>query len=68
MNTAKERAFALLNELSVEEKLYQLSGEMLFEVGEDYETKRNPMHGNYRNAGHFACYIKKNCQTVRSCR
>ena len=53
MNNAKERALALLKELSVEEKLYQLSGEMIFEVGEDYEKKRNPMHGHYRNPGHF---------------
>ncbi len=53
MNSAKERALALLKELSVEEKLYQLSGEMIFEIGENYEERRNPMHGNYRNPGHF---------------
>ena len=53
MKTARERAISLLIELSVEEKLYQLSGEMMFEVEEDYEEKRNPMHGTYRNPGHF---------------
>ena len=53
MGNGKERAEALLKELSVEEKLYQLSCEMLYEVGEDYEEKRCPLQGNYRDAGHF---------------
>lgn len=53
INNPKERAKELLKELSVDEKIYQLSGEMLFDVGGDYEKRRNPMHGNYRNPGHF---------------
>ena len=53
LKTSEERAKELLKELSLEEKLYQLSGEMIYTVGEDYEEKRNPMHGNYRNPGHF---------------
>lgn len=53
LKTPEERAKELLKELSLEEKLYQLSGEMIYTVGEDYEEKRNPMHGNYRNPGHF---------------
>jgi len=52
-NTSKERAQALLAQMSLEEKLYQLSGQMIFHVDETYENVRNPMHGNYRNPGHF---------------
>ena len=52
-NTPKERAQALLAQMSLEEKLYQLSGQMIFHVDETYENVRNPMHGNYRNPGHF---------------
>ena len=52
-NTPKERAQAPLAQMSLEEKLYQLSGQMIFHVDETYENVRNPMHGNYRNPGHF---------------
>lgn len=51
--TPKERAEELLKELSLEEKLYQLSSGMYFEIDEGYEERRDPMLGNYRNAGHF---------------
>ena len=51
--TPKNRAEELLPQLSLEEKLYQLSCQMIFSVGEDYEQERNPMQGNYRNPGHF---------------
>ena len=47
------RAQKLLEQLSLEEKLYQLSAQMLFGVESDYEQKRNPKEGNYRNPGHF---------------
>lgn len=57
--TPQERAQALLAEMSLEEKLYQLSGQMLYKVEDDYEEKRNPMHGNYRNPGHFMHATRK---------
>ena len=47
------RAQKLLEQLSLEEKLYQLSAQMLFGVEADYEQKRNHKEGNYRNPGHF---------------
>jgi len=51
--TPAMRAEELLAQLSLEEKLYQLSSQMIFSVDEEYEQKRNPMQGNYRNPGHF---------------
>ncbi|MBR5771613.1 MAG: glycoside hydrolase family 3 protein, partial [Clostridia bacterium] len=51
--TPEERAYELLQELSLDEKIYQVTSEMIFDVDEDYETKRNPMFGSYRNPGHF---------------
>lgn len=53
MITPKERAEQLLSKLSLEEKIYQLTGMMYYEVDEQYERNRNPLHGNYRNPGHF---------------
>lgn len=55
----RNRAEALLKELSLEEKLYQLSGCMIFSVEENYEEIRNPLHGNYRNPGHFMHATRK---------
>ena len=49
----ERRAAALLKELSTEEKLRQLTAEMLFDVDEDYEKNRDPLCGSYRNPGHF---------------
>lgn len=51
--TYTQRAEALLAEMSVEEKLWQLSSDMIFDVGEDYDRRREPRHGHYRNPGHF---------------
>jgi len=51
--TFTQRAEELLSKLSLEEKLYQLSSQMLYTVREDYEQQRDPMQGNYRNPGHF---------------
>ena len=51
--TSANRAKELLNQLSMEEKLYQLSCQMLFEVADDYEKERNHKQGNFRNPGHF---------------
>lgn len=47
------RAKELLAKMSLEEKMYQLSAQMLWDVKEDYEDKRNHKEGNYRNPGHF---------------
>ena len=35
-----ERAKALLSQMTIEEKLYQLTSQMIYSVGEDYEEKR----------------------------
>ena len=51
--TPRARAEALLKTLTLEEKMYQLSAQMLWDVREDYEDKRNHKEGNYRNPGHF---------------
>ena len=49
----RARAEALLKTLTLEEKMYQLSAQMMWEVESDYEEKRNHKEGNYRNPGHF---------------
>ncbi len=49
----------LIDRMTMEEKLYQLSGCMMIQMGEDYETKRNPLFGNYRNPGHFMHYQRE---------
>ena len=51
--TPAQRAGELLAKLSLEEKLYQISCQMMFDVGDDYEEKREHKQGNYRNPGHF---------------
>ena len=51
--TPAQRAQELLEKLTLEEKVYQLSCQMLFELGDDYEKNRNHKEGNYRNPGHF---------------
>ena len=53
-NNSKKRAEELLKKMTLEEKLHQLSSAMIFEVDNpDYEEKRDPLCGNYRNPGHF---------------
>ena len=52
-NTPVLRAKELLAKMTLEEKMYQLSAQMLWEVEDDYEEKRNHKEGNYRNPGHF---------------
>ncbi len=56
---AKERAAALLAEMTLEEKIYQVTADMIFEVDGEYEKKRNPMHGSYRNPGHFMHHTRE---------
>ena len=47
------RARELLAKMTLEEKMYQLSAQMVWDVKDDYEEKRNHKEGNYRNPGHF---------------
>ena len=47
------RAEELLGRLSLEEKLHQLTAQMVFDIGEGYEERRDPLCGSYRNPGHF---------------
>ena len=51
--TAVQRAEELLAKLSLEEKLCQLSCQMLYPIREDYEQRRLYKFGNFRNPGHF---------------
>ena len=51
--TPMQRAQELLSQMSLEEKLYQLSAQMIYSVGVDYEEIRQHKEGNYRNPGHF---------------
>ncbi|MBR2730833.1 MAG: glycoside hydrolase family 3 C-terminal domain-containing protein [Clostridia bacterium] len=53
---AAQRANALLRELSPEEKIYQVTAEMIFDTTGDYRERRNPLCGAYRNPGHFMHY------------
>ena len=48
-----ERAEELLSELSLEEKVCQLSCQMLYPIRDDYEERRIYKFGNFRNPGHF---------------
>ncbi len=52
-NTFRIRAKELLEQLSVDEKLHQLTAQMVFDIGEGYEDRRDPLRGSYRNPGHF---------------
>ena len=54
--TPKQRAQELLARMTLEEKFCQLSAQMLYSVGDDYETQRDHRMGNYRNPGHFMHY------------
>ncbi len=51
--TPLERAKELLSYLSLEEKVCQLSCQMLYPIREDYEERRMYQFGNFRNPGHF---------------
>lgn len=56
--TPNQRAQELLSRMTLEEKFYQLSAQMIYSVGEDYEAQREHRNGNYRNPGHFMHYDK----------
>ncbi len=51
--TPEERAAALLRELTLDEKIRQVTADMYFDVDGDYDARRNPLCGSYRNPGHF---------------
>ena len=54
MNESPERrAAALLREMTLEEKIRQVTADMLFDVDDTYESRRDPCLGSYRNPGHF---------------
>ena len=50
---SKERAEELLKQLSTDEKIYQVTSEMIFDIDEEYDRKRCKLCGSYRNPGHF---------------
>ena len=54
--TARKRAIQLLGKMSLEEKIHQVTSDLMLDVEEDYDTKRDPMCGSYRNPGHFMHY------------
>ena len=56
--TPNQRAKELLSRMTLEEKFYQLSAQMIYSVGEDYEDQREHRNGNYRNPGHFMHFDK----------
>lgn len=51
--SAGERARDLMSKMTTEEKIYQLSAQMIFDHDRQYREKRDFRHGNYRNPGHF---------------
>jgi beta-glucosidase len=53
MKDAETRARELLAGMTTEEKIRQVTAEMIFDVGDEYEQKRDPLCGSYRNPGHF---------------
>ena len=57
--TPEERAATLLRELSLDEKIRQVTSDMYFDVGSDYAARRDPLCGSYRNPGHFMHYKRK---------
>ena len=44
--SSAKKAKELLKQMSMEEKLYQLSGCMIFDIDETYDQCRNPLYGN----------------------
>ena len=52
-DTPESRAKALLQKMTTEEKIYQVTAQMIFDIDENYQAQRNPLFGSYRNPGHF---------------
>ncbi|MBQ7596953.1 MAG: glycoside hydrolase family 3 C-terminal domain-containing protein [Clostridia bacterium] len=57
--TPEQRAAALLQQMTLDEKIRQVTADMLFDVETDYETRRDPLCGSYRNPGHFMHYQRQ---------
>ena len=53
MESPEMRAAALLRELTTDEKIRQVTADMYFDVDDDYDARRDPLCGSYRNPGHF---------------
>lgn len=62
---SKKRASELLEKLSLDEKIYQVTSDLLFDVEEGYETRRDPLFGSYRNPGHFMHYKHESAKSPR---
>ncbi len=59
-DTPERRAAALLEKMTVEEKLRQVTADMYFNADDaDYDARREPLCGSYRNPGHFMHYKRK---------
>ena len=54
-----DRAREMLARMSIDEKIYQLSAQMIFSVDSNYEQNRDHKQGNYRNPGHFMHYERE---------
>ena len=54
-----DKARELLMKMSIDEKIYQLSAQMVFSVDSNYEQNRDHRQGNYRNPGHFMHYERE---------
>lgn len=48
-----ERAKDLLSRMTAEEKIFQISAQILFDYDKEYREKRDFRQGHYRNPGHF---------------
>ncbi|MBQ6162936.1 MAG: glycoside hydrolase family 3 C-terminal domain-containing protein [Clostridia bacterium] len=57
-NECERRAAELLERLTLEEKIYQVTADMIFDPTGDYNERRNPLFGSYRNPGHFMHYLR----------
>ena len=60
------RALALLKEMTLDEKIRQVTADMLFDVDDDYETRRDDLCGSYRNPGHFMHQGRKTPATPKA--
>ncbi|MCR5149753.1 MAG: glycoside hydrolase family 3 C-terminal domain-containing protein [Clostridiales bacterium] len=49
----EEKALKLLKKMTLDEKIRQVTSDMIFEVDKTYNDRRNPLCGSYRNPGHF---------------
>lgn len=58
-DTPETRAKELLEQLTFDEKICQVTADMIFEVDDTYDKRRNPLFGHYRNPGHFMHYRRE---------